>query len=87
MKLINEQIQAIDRLIEQDAALKESLEAATDANSAADILEKAAKASGMAVDKTALVNWLKSLLFASENMSDNELNAVAAGVTARRLRY
>lgn len=83
MKLTNEQAQAINKLIEQDAALSESLETVTDAKSAADILENALHVAGIAVDKSALVNWLKSLLSVSEKLSDDELDTVSAAYSTR----
>ncbi len=76
-----ENITALQALIQADPALAEQLQSATTIDSAVQLLALAASQKGIAVDAGAIAEHLEAAK--AVRMSDNELEAVAGGLTSK----
>lgn len=77
-----EHIAALQSLIQADPALAQQLQSATSIDSAAQMLAQATNQKGIAIDASAIAEYMEAAK--DVQMSDDELEAVAGGLITRQ---
>lgn len=85
MKQTNKQLQLLTRLMSDTPGLQGLLKEAHDETHAVEILKNAARESGFVIDETSLGNWIKNISTESDALSEQQLDAIAAGLRPRAI--